>query len=285
MTTQTVEQELLELEHEYWRAIRDKDATTAMRLTDERCFVTGAQGLAEIARNAIGNMIETARYTLRVFDLSDVHVRLLRDDVAVVVYRVREDLTVDGAAVTVEAANASTWIRRNGGWVCSLHTEALKGDPYGRDKSPEQSAVNYVIHVAATPEQLWDALTSAEALRHTWGHIESTWRPGAPVSEVDDSGKILWKGEVIRADAPRALSFTFDVAGDGEPPTQVTFELERPVSRVSGNSPAVRLVLTQTGFPRDSKLSADCARAWTEILSSMKSYVETGKAIPFDWKH
>jgi hypothetical protein len=28
-----------------------------------------------------------------------------------------------------------------------------------------------------------------------------------------------------------------------------------------------------------------CARAWAEIMSSIKSYVETGKALPFAWKH
>jgi hypothetical protein len=28
----------------------------------------------------------------------------------------------------------STWVRRNGGWVCALHTESILGDPFGRDK-------------------------------------------------------------------------------------------------------------------------------------------------------
>ena len=33
-----------------------------------------------------------------------------------------------------DAADASTWVRRNGRWVCALHTESLKGDPFGRDR-------------------------------------------------------------------------------------------------------------------------------------------------------
>jgi hypothetical protein len=54
--------------------------------------------------------------------------------VAVLVYNVHEELTVDGKPVTIDAADASTWVRRNGRWVCALHTESLKGDPFGRDR-------------------------------------------------------------------------------------------------------------------------------------------------------
>ena len=56
------------------------------------------------------------------------------DDVAIVAYKVRERLVVDGNPVTLDAADASTWIRRNGHWVCALHTESILGDPFGRDR-------------------------------------------------------------------------------------------------------------------------------------------------------
>jgi len=49
---------------------------------------------------------------------------------------VRELLTVEGKPVTLEAADSSTWVLRDGNWVCTLHTEALAGDPFGRDKRP-----------------------------------------------------------------------------------------------------------------------------------------------------
>jgi hypothetical protein len=61
-------------------------------------------------------------------------VRLLRDDVAIVAYQVYEELTVDGKPVTLDAADSSTWVRRNGRWLCALHTEAIAGDPFGRDR-------------------------------------------------------------------------------------------------------------------------------------------------------
>ena len=64
----------------------------------------------------------------------DAQVRLLGDDVAVLACNVHEELTVDGKPVTLDAADASTWVRRNDRWVCALHTESLKGDPFGRDR-------------------------------------------------------------------------------------------------------------------------------------------------------
>ena len=58
-----------------------------------------------------------------------------------------------------------------------------------------------------------------------------------------------------------------------------------PASAVRPHEAVMRLAITQSGFAERSKLMPDCARAWTEIMSSMKSYVETGKPRPFAWKH
>jgi hypothetical protein len=46
---------------------------------------------------------------------------------------VKEEMTVDGKPVTIDAADASTWVRRNGKWRCAMHAESIKGDPFGRD--------------------------------------------------------------------------------------------------------------------------------------------------------
>jgi hypothetical protein len=43
MATATIERELLDLERQYWNAMKNKDAEAAMRLTDDKCIVTGAQ--------------------------------------------------------------------------------------------------------------------------------------------------------------------------------------------------------------------------------------------------
>ncbi len=74
---------------------------------------------------------------------------------------------------------------------------------------------------------------------------------------------------------PRLLSFTFDVTGSSERPTEVTFELSPPVTEVAPNAPVVRLTVTHVGFQENSKLFIGCIRAWSEILSSVKTYLET----------
>jgi hypothetical protein len=48
---------------------------------------------------------------------------------------VHERLIVNGEPVTIDAADASTWVRREGQWRCALHTESIAGDPFGRDRT------------------------------------------------------------------------------------------------------------------------------------------------------
>jgi len=137
MTTATIENELVDLERQFWQAIKDKDVEAAMQLTDDTCIVTGAQGAASIDRKAFAGMLNSPEWTLNEFEfVGDVIARAVTDDVAVVAYKVREQLTVEGNALTLDAADASTWVRRDGRWVCALHTESIAGDPFGRDRQP-----------------------------------------------------------------------------------------------------------------------------------------------------
>ncbi len=139
MESKIVENELLDLEKQFWQAIKDGDADTVMRLTDDSCIVSGPQGFALISREALGDMMKNANYTLDEFELKDdAQVRFLSDDSAVLAYKVHTEMTVEGKPVSIDAADASSWIKRNGHWVCALHTEAILGDPFGRDRQHVQ---------------------------------------------------------------------------------------------------------------------------------------------------
>src|SRR5690348_5688247 len=100
---------------------------------------------------------------------------------------------------------------------------------------------SYMIQIAATPEQLWATLTDEQALKACWGTIHSRWSPGAQVEEVSSAGAVLWAGQVQRSEPPCHLSFTFGVPGTGEKPTDVSFEIEAPVSKVAPGRSIVRL--------------------------------------------
>ena len=135
MTPKDVEKELVKLEKQYWQAMKDQDVETAMDLTDDECIVAGAQGFARLNREAMDGMLRSPEYKLNRFRMGDdAEVRLLGNDVAIVAYKVHEELTVDGEPVTLDAAQSSTWVRRGGRWVCAMHTESILGDPYGRDR-------------------------------------------------------------------------------------------------------------------------------------------------------
>ena len=128
-----VDQELLALEKQYWEALQNKDGATATRLSDARCVVVGPQGIGSLDRQALAGMVENAPYELKRFRLDDdIHVRTIADGVAMIAYKVSEELVIDGEATTIEAFDSSVWVRRDGGWVCAAHTETLAGDPYGR---------------------------------------------------------------------------------------------------------------------------------------------------------
>jgi uncharacterized protein (TIGR02246 family) len=136
MTETTIERELGGLERQYWQALKDKDVDAALALTDEPCIVAGAQGVGLLDHRTYVDMMENATWTIVDFDIADdVQVRVLGDDTAILAYKVHEELMVDGEQVSFDAADTSTWVRRDGRWLCAMHTESLAGDPFGRDRS------------------------------------------------------------------------------------------------------------------------------------------------------
>lgn len=161
MARRATEAELIELEKEYWRAIQAKDAKAVERLTDETCILTGAQGTVRADAPTIARMVEAASMALRDFNIAgDAQVRLLGDDVAIVAYKVHEELTVDGQPLAMDAADASTWVRRNGRWLCAQHSEAIAGDPYGRDRAGASSVAGRSMQADALLDRIETAAGS-----------------------------------------------------------------------------------------------------------------------------
>lgn len=127
--------EIFGLESQYWRALKNNDIDTMLELTDEECIVTGSQGVHKFGKKDFAAMLKSPNYKLIDYELNpDYQVRVLNENTAVIAYKVKEDLSVDGKPVSFEASDSSTWIRRDGKWVCSVHTESITGDPFGRDR-------------------------------------------------------------------------------------------------------------------------------------------------------
>ncbi len=136
MATERIERELLELERQYWQAMQNGDVEAAVELTDFPCIISGPSGIGAIDEATFTGMMKNPTYEILSVELDhDAKVRLIRDDVAIVAYKVHEELTVEGEPVAIDARDSSTWVKRNGKWLCALHTEAIAGDAFGRDHS------------------------------------------------------------------------------------------------------------------------------------------------------
>jgi ketosteroid isomerase-like protein len=133
MAANSVEKELLDLETQYWTAVKAKDVDTVLSLSDDPCLVVGPRGVASIDNEKLRAMMESAAHSLLNFDLTEVQVRMLSQELGIVAYKADEEMIVEGKRVSVAGFHASTWIKRNGRWACSVHTEAVVGDVFGRD--------------------------------------------------------------------------------------------------------------------------------------------------------
>jgi ketosteroid isomerase-like protein len=131
------EREVLELEGEFWRALKAKDGQRAQEMTAHPCIVVGAQGVSSIDGPTMARMTEEGPWEIEEyeFDEDQAHVRFLGSDVAIVAYKVDERVKVDGETLHFEANDSSVWVRENGEWRCALHTESIVGDPFGRDRA------------------------------------------------------------------------------------------------------------------------------------------------------
>jgi uncharacterized protein YndB with AHSA1/START domain len=140
----------------------------------------------------------------------------------------------------------------------------------------------YVTYIETTPEKLWEALTSSDFTKRYWWdtRVVSDWKVGSPFSLVLN-GRTTDVGEVLEAERPRRLSYTFrhilNEAARNERPSRVTFVLE-PHGKL------VKLTLTHEDFAEDSVVIDGISKGWPAIMSSLKSLLESGEAlvIPLD---
>ena len=134
----------------------------------------------------------------------------------------------------------------------------------------------YVIFIRTTPEKLWEALTEPQFIRQYWFSftIESGWKKGSPWKMVSSEGTLTDAGEILEIDPPRRMVIRWqhewkpELKAEG--PSRCTIELE-PV----GN--AVKLTITHEIDRPDSKLVTAVAGGWPQILSNLKSLLETGE--------
>lgn len=136
----------------------------------------------------------------------------------------------------------------------------------------------YVTYIRTTPETLWEALTSAEWTRKYWmgTHQETDWQPGSPWKLMHGDGRVADAGEVVEAEPGKRLVLRWRNEGKAELKaegyTRCTIELEP-------QGPAVKLTVTHTMDRENSQFIQAVGRGWPQILSNLKSLLETGSIV------
>lgn len=147
-----------------------------------------------------------------------------------------------------------------------------------RSDSESDSRFVYVTYIQATPEKVWAALFDPEMTRRYWGvhRNVSDWKVGSDWKHVDadDESKVGIVGKVLEAEAPRRLVLTWAppaAAGDPAKTSRVTIEIEPQLGAVK---------LTVLHEELDDAMYKGVSAGWPAILSSLKTLLETGEAMP-----
>ena len=145
----------------------------------------------------------------------------------------------------------------------------------------------YVTYIASTPEKAWQALIDVDAMSQWWVDPKhgcarvnvSDWKPGSrwEHQRTDGSGIVDIVGKVVEITPPRRLVFTWARPGDADDTakhSRVAFDIE-PYS-----DGLIRLTVTHDELERDPEMLKGISGGWPTVLSNLKTYLETGRALP-----
>jgi uncharacterized protein YndB with AHSA1/START domain len=140
-----------------------------------------------------------------------------------------------------------------------------------------EDRIDQTVYIKSSREAVWRALTDPDVTQEYWGgtRLESDWTPGSELRYVRD-GELTDRNQVLEAERPARLVHTFNplqAPYAGEPPSRVAITLEQ-----SGE--VTRLTLEHDEFLPGSRVQLACSQGWPAILSSLKTLLETGAALP-----
>lgn len=142
----------------------------------------------------------------------------------------------------------------------------------------ETTSFVYVTYILSTPEKVFEAITRPEVARRYWGHENvSDWRPGSTWQHIraNDQRTVELVGEVIEVAPPTRLVISWANASQAADPashSRVTFAIE-------AYDDMVRLTVTHDELEAGSGMATGVSKGWPAVLSSLKSFLETGRGI------
>ena len=138
----------------------------------------------------------------------------------------------------------------------------------------EQGLLHFVFYIAAPAEKVWEGFVSEESNRAIFStDFEIDLKPGGKMAWVGagpDGKRVAFvHGEVIKAEPPKLLQYTFAIGPSGKF-SRVTLELTQETE-------ATKVVVTHDQWAEDDAMYGPTADGWPRILSRLKTLIETGK--------
>ena len=141
----------------------------------------------------------------------------------------------------------------------------------------ERTSFVYVTFISAAPEKVFDAITSADISAPYWGHSNvSDWQPGSRWEHVrNESGVAELTGRVVEHSPSSKLVISWvntSQEADPEAYSRVTFD-------VIPYDGMTKLIVTHDDLIKGSGMEQGVSKGWPIVLSSLKSYLETGTGL------
>ena len=142
----------------------------------------------------------------------------------------------------------------------------------------ETTSFVYVTYIRTTPARVFEAITKPDIARRYWAHENvSDWQPGSRWEHVRDTPDrtVGIVGKVIEHAPPRRLVITWASASQADDPAKVS----RVTFGLVPYDGMVQLTVSHDGLEPGSGMAAGISKGWPIVLSSLKSFLETGEAI------
>ncbi|MFC5402575.1 SRPBCC domain-containing protein [Cohnella soli] len=147
--------------------------------------------------------------------------------------------------------------------------------------------LKYVVYIGGTPEDVWNVFLKPEATKAIFFGCElrTTFEVGAPYQYVgpgtDGEETVHVYGEVLAYEPNKLMSFT-EHAGPSYRANHAEFQTRMTLTFETVGK-CTKLTLVNDQWPDDHPSYESTQESWPMILSSIKSYVETGKTLDFGW--
>lgn len=134
----------------------------------------------------------------------------------------------------------------------------------------------YTTYIRSTPKKVWDAITQPKFARQYWGGLAlvSDWKKGSTwdMATGDQTPEIYTTGKVLECTPPKRLVMSWIDPENRKDVSRVTYEIEKVKDSVC-------LTVMHDQFKAGSTMPGRVNGGWPRVLSSLKSFLETGKGL------